>query len=76
MKRLRVGVVYGGRSGEHEVSIASAAAVIANLDSRRYEAVPIRIERSGQWTLADRPPSSASAADAIQHARQIGRAHV
>jgi len=69
VKRLRVGVVYGGRSGEHEVSIASAAAVIANLDSRRYEAVPIRIERSGQWTLADRPPSSASAADAIQHAR-------
>ena len=37
MKRLRVGVLYGGRSGEHEVSLASAAAVFANLDRKRYE---------------------------------------
>ena len=39
MKKLRVGVIYGGRSGEHEVSIASAAAVMANLDRARYEPV-------------------------------------
>ena len=44
VKRLRVGVIYGGRSGEHEVSLASAAAVFSNLDPERYEAVPIRIE--------------------------------
>ena len=37
VKRLRVGVLYGGRSGEHEVSLASAAAVFANLDRKRYE---------------------------------------
>ena len=37
MKRLRVGVVYGGRSSEHDVSLASAAAVFANLDPDRYE---------------------------------------
>jgi len=55
LKKLRVGVVYGGRSGEHEVSIASAAAVMANLDRARYEAVPIRIDRDGRWSLADKP---------------------
>ena len=44
MKKLRVGVIYGGRSGEHEVSLASAAAVFKNLDPNRYEVVPIRIE--------------------------------
>ena len=66
VKKLRVGVVYGGRSGEHEVSLASAAAVFANLDPTRYEAVAIRIEKDGRWTLPDRPPSLVSAADVIQ----------
>ena len=70
MKRVRVGVVYGGRSGEHEVSVASAAAVIANLDRARYEPVPIRIDRTGRWGLPDRPPVTASAAQAIAEARQ------
>lgn len=65
MKRLRVGVIYGGRSGEHEVSLASAAAVFANLNRQRYEAVAIRIEKDGRWVLADRPPSAASAAEVI-----------
>ena len=51
MKKLRVGVIYGGRSGEHEVSLASAAAVFKNLDPGRYEAVPIRIEKDGRWSL-------------------------
>ena len=69
MKRLRVGVIYGGRSGEHEVSLASAASVIANLDKKRYEAVPIRIEKDGRWTLPDRPPTALSAADVIGQAR-------
>ncbi|MBV9020464.1 MAG: D-alanine--D-alanine ligase A, partial [Ktedonobacteraceae bacterium] len=36
-KKLRIGLVFGGRSGEHEVSIASAASVMANLDRNRYE---------------------------------------
>jgi len=58
VKRLRVGVIYGGRSGEHEVSLASAASVIANLDKKMYEAVPIRIEKDGRWTLPDRPPTA------------------
>jgi D-alanine-D-alanine ligase len=66
MKKIRVGVIYGGRSGEHEVSLASAAAVFANLDPARYEPVAIRIEKDGRWTLPDRPPSLLSAADVIQ----------
>ena len=56
--RLRIGVVYGGRSSEHEVSLASAAAVISNLDPTRYEAVPIHIDKRGRWALADRPPTA------------------
>ena len=65
MKRLRIGVLYGGRSGEHEVSLASAAAVFANIDRKRYEPIAIRIEKDGQWVLADRPPSASSAAEVI-----------
>ena len=51
MKQLRVGVVYGGRSGEHEVSVASAASIFKHIDRARYEPVPIRIEKDGRWTL-------------------------
>ena len=69
MKKLRVGVIYGGRSGEHEVSIASAAAVFKHLDRTRYEPVAIRIEKDGRWTLADRPPTALAAAEVIDQAR-------
>jgi D-alanine-D-alanine ligase len=69
VKKIRVGVIYGGRSGEHEVSVASAAAIMKHLDRGRYEPVPIRIEKDGRWTLADKPPTSISAAEVIEHAR-------
>jgi len=69
VKRLRVGVLYGGRSGEHEVSLASAASVFANLDRTRYEPVPIRIEKDGRWALADKPPTMMVAGDVIEQAR-------
>jgi D-alanine-D-alanine ligase len=61
--------LYGGRSGEHEVSLASAAAVFANLDRHRYEPVAIRIEKDGRWLIADRPPSASSAADVLDQMR-------
>ena len=48
-KRLRVGILFGGRSGEHEVSLASAASVIRGLDPDKYEAVPIGISKEGHW---------------------------
>jgi D-alanine-D-alanine ligase len=66
VKKLRVGIIYGGRSGEHEVSLASAAAVFAHLDPARYDAIPIRIEKDGRWTLPERPPTLLSAADVLQ----------
>ena len=69
MKKLRVGVIYGGRSGEHEVSVASAASIIKHLDRSRYEPVPIRIEKDGRWTLADKAPTVIKAADVIETAR-------
>ncbi len=68
MKKLRVGVIYGGRSGEHEVSLASAAAVFKNLDPDRYEPIAIRIEKDGRWTLPRKPPTLISAADVIHAA--------
>jgi D-alanine-D-alanine ligase len=66
LKKLRVGIIYGGRSGEHEVSLASAAAVFRNLDPSRYDAVAIRIGKDGRWTLPERPPMLVSAADVIE----------
>jgi D-alanine-D-alanine ligase len=48
-KRLRIGVLFGGRSGEHEVSLISAASVIQALDPAKYEAVPIGITKDGRW---------------------------
>ncbi len=50
-KRLRVGVLFGGRSGEHEVSLASAAAVIRGMDPDKYEPVPIGITKEGHWLV-------------------------
>src|SRR6266571_4618089 len=48
-RRMRVGVVYGGRSGEHEVSLRSAASIVAALDPARYEVVPVAITKDGRW---------------------------
>jgi D-alanine-D-alanine ligase len=62
VKKLRVGVIYGGRSGEHEVSVASAASIFRHLDVTKYEPVPIRIEKTGRWTLGGKVPQAVSAA--------------
>jgi len=69
VKKLRVGVIYGGRSGEHEVSLASTAAVFQNLDPARYEPVAIRVEKDGRWSLPRQAPALVSAADVIQSSR-------
>src|SRR6185436_15284864 len=66
VKKLRVGVIYGGRSGEHEVSLASAAAVFQNLDPERYDAIPIRINKDGRWVLPSAAPQLTSAAEVIR----------
>ena len=51
----RVGVIFGGRSGEHEVSLASAASIIAALEQRGHEVVPIGIARDGRWVVGGDP---------------------
>jgi D-alanine-D-alanine ligase len=61
VKKLRVGIIYGGRSGEHEVSVVSAASIFKHLDRSRYEAVPVLIEKSGQWVLGGTAPDVLSA---------------
>lgn len=47
--RLRIGVIFGGRSAEHEVSLVSATSVINALDKSKYEVVPIGISPEGRW---------------------------
>ena len=54
-KKIRIGIIFGGRSGEHEVSLASAASVIAKLDKDKYEVVPIGITKEGSWLLGVEP---------------------
>ena len=48
-KKVRVGVIFGGRSGEHEVSIRSAQAIIQAIDRKKFEVVPIAISQEGKW---------------------------
>lgn len=52
MKKLRVGVLFGGRSGEHEVSLLSAASVLNAIDKKKYDVVPIGITKEGRWLTA------------------------
>jgi D-alanine-D-alanine ligase len=75
VNRLRVGVLYGGRSGEHEVSLASAASVLAHLDRARYAPVAIRIGRDGVWRLDGEGPTRVSAAEVITAAQQGDAVH-
>jgi D-alanine-D-alanine ligase len=51
-KKLRVGILFGGRSGEHEVSLLSAASVLKAIDRTRYEVVPIGITKQGRWLIS------------------------
>lgn len=49
MPKLRVGVIYGGRSGEHEVSLMSARSIISALDPEKYDVIPLKISKTGKW---------------------------
>jgi D-alanine-D-alanine ligase len=51
-KKLRVGVVFGGRSGEHEVSLLSAASILEAIDRKKFDVVPIGITKEGRWLTA------------------------
>ena len=62
-RKLKVGVIFGGRSGEHEVSLQSAQSVMAALDRTKYEVVPIGITRDGRWLTGDPMLALASGAE-------------
>lgn len=53
--RIRVGVVFGGRSGEHEVSLVSAQSIMKALDSSKYEVIPIGVSKQGTWVVGADP---------------------
>jgi len=61
--RIRLAILYGGRSAEHQVSVVSARSVMEALDPDRFEVVPIAITREGAWLLPDRSPLELAAAD-------------
>lgn len=54
-KRIRVGVIFGGRSGEHEVSLSSAQSIMAAMDEEKYEVIPIGITKEGRWIAGGDP---------------------
>jgi D-alanine-D-alanine ligase len=70
-KKIRVGVLFGGRSGEHEISMRSALTVMSAMDPARYEIVPIGIARDGRWYL--RPDAIAMLRATAPKLRAFGR---
>jgi D-alanine-D-alanine ligase len=71
-KKLRVGVIFGGRSGEHEVSIRSARAIVEAIDRRKFDVVPIAITKEGKWLA---PARSAQLLPAAVHDLLPSRTH-
>ena len=61
--RIRVGVVYGGRSSEHAISCVSAGSILRHLDPERFEVVPIGITRDGSWLRTDADPDALAITD-------------
>jgi D-alanine-D-alanine ligase len=64
MKKLRVGILFGGRSGEHEISLLSAASVFKAIEPNKYEVVPIGITKDGRWLTA-------SDAERLLHGKEL-----
>jgi len=63
-RKIRVGVIFGGRSGEHEVSLASARSVMSAMDKEKYEIVPVGITKEGRWIASGDPLMALEAGDA------------
>jgi D-alanine-D-alanine ligase len=53
--KIKIGVLYGGRSGEHDVSLCSAASVVSSLDRSKYDVTAVGIARDGRWYVQDKP---------------------
>ncbi len=63
MSKLRVAILYGGRSGEHEVSLRSAESIMAAMDRERYEILPILVGKDGRWSPRIISPEPGANAD-------------
>ena len=72
MKKLRVGVVFGGRSGEHEVSVRSAEFILRSLDRDKYDVIPIAITKEGKWLVPSQPYQLAPPEEEIRQTLQAG----
>ena len=70
---MRVGIIFGGRSGEHEVSVTSAASIFKHIDRNKYEPIAIRIEKDGSWSFPQQEPKASNVAQAIEQARAAQR---
>jgi len=70
MKKLRVGILFGGRSGEHEVSLLSAASVFKAIDQNKYDVVPIGITKDGRW-LTSADAERLLTGKPLEHERQL-----
>src|SRR2546427_7413399 len=66
MKTIRVGLIFGGRSGEHEVSLRSAESILKAIDRTKYEVVPIGITHAGRWLASTKALAMLPAKDQIQ----------
>lgn len=71
MSKLRVAVLFGGRSGEHEVSIVSAESVMKAMNREKYEVIPVGITREGRWIAGDDAAERLKADEPIQEAESI-----
>jgi D-alanine-D-alanine ligase len=69
MKKIRVGILFGGRSGEHEVSLLSAASVLQAIDHSKYDVIPIGITKEGRWVTAGHAERLLSSGDAGKRLR-------
>ncbi len=65
-KKVKIGLIFGGRSGEHEVSLLSAQGVMGAIDRKKYEIVPIGITKEGRWLAAGDPMKALTSGEAAQ----------
>ena len=70
-RKLRVGVLFGGRSGEHEVSLLSAASVLNAIDKVKYEVVPIGISKEGRWLASGESEKLLKGEQRIENPRHL-----
>ena len=87
MEKLRVGIVFGGKSAEHEVSLQSAKNIVDAIDKSRFDVVLLGIDKQGQWHVSDASNYLLNADDpahialrpsatSLAQVPEIGRAHV